>query len=45
LVAGLNGAPMQIDTKGDHLTDNLLAEMSLMTALVVILLAVLWQFL
>ena len=36
---------MQIDNKGDGLTDNLWAEMSLMTALVVILLAILWQFL
>ena len=36
---------MQIDNKGDSLNDNLWAEMSLMTALVVILLAILWQFL
>ena len=36
---------MQIDNKGDSLHDNLWAEMSLMTALVVILLAILWQFL
>ena len=36
---------MQIDNKGDSLTDSLWAEMSLMTALVVILLAVFWQFL
>ena len=36
---------MQIYNKGDSLKDNLWAEMSLMTALVVILLAVLWQFL
>jgi hypothetical protein len=36
---------MQIDNKGHSLTDNLWAEMSLMTALVVILLAVSWQFL
>ena len=36
---------MQIDNKGDSLNDNLWVEMSLMTALVVILLAVLWQFL
>ena len=36
---------MQIDNKGDSLTDNLWAEMSLMMALVVVLLAVFWQFL
>ena len=36
---------MQIDNKGDSLNDNLWAEMSLMTALVVIVLAILWQFL
>jgi hypothetical protein len=36
---------MQIDNKGDSLTDNLWAEMSLMTAVLVILLAILWQFL
>ena len=36
---------MEIDNKGDSLNDNLWAEMSLMTALVVILLAILWQFL
>ena len=36
---------MQIDNKGDSLHDNLWAEMSLMTALVVILLAILWPFL
>jgi hypothetical protein len=36
---------MQIDNKSHSLTDNLWPEMSLMTALVVILLAVLWQFL
>jgi len=36
---------MQIDNKGDSLNDNLWAEMSLMTALVVILLAILWPFL
>ena len=36
---------MQIYNKGDSLNDNLWVEMSLMTALVVILLAVLWQFL
>ena len=31
---------MQIDNKGDSLTDNLWTEMSLMTAVVVILLAI-----
>jgi len=36
---------MQIDNKGDSLNDNLWAEMGLMTALVVILLTILWQFL
>jgi hypothetical protein len=36
---------MQIDNKGDSLTDNLWAEMSLMAVLVVIVLATLWQFL
>ena len=36
---------MQIDNKADSLNDNLWAEMSLMTALVVILLAISWQFL
>jgi len=36
---------MQIDNKGESLNANLWAEMSLMTALVVILLAVFWQFL
>ena len=36
---------MQIYNKGDSLNDNLWAEMSLMTAVVVILLAILWQFL
>jgi hypothetical protein len=36
---------MQIDNKIDSLSNNLWAEMTLMTALVVILLGVLWQFL
>jgi hypothetical protein len=36
---------MQIDNKGDSLNDNLLAEMCWMTAVVAILLAILWQFL
>jgi hypothetical protein len=36
---------MQIDNKSDSLSDNLWAEMTLMTAVVVILLAMLWQFL
>jgi len=36
---------MQIDNKGDSLNNNLWAETSLMTAVVVILLAILWQFL
>ena len=36
---------MQIDNKSDSLSDNLWAEMTLMTAVVVILLAILWQFL
>ena len=36
---------MQIDNKADSLNDNLWAEMSLMTALGVIVLAILWQFL
>ena len=36
---------MQIYNKGDSLNDNLWAEMSLMTAGVVIVLAILWQFL
>ena len=36
---------MQIDNKADSLNDNLWAEMSLMTAGVVIVLAILWQFL
>ena len=45
LAAGGEVTTMQIDNKGDSLNDNLWAKMSLMTALVVILLAVLWQFL
>jgi hypothetical protein len=36
---------MQIDNKSDSLSNNLWAEMTLMTALVVILLGILWQFL
>jgi hypothetical protein len=36
---------MQIDNKNDSLNDNLWAEMTLMTAVVVILLAIMWQFL
>ena len=36
---------MQIDNKADRLNDNLWAEMSLMTALGVIVLAILWQLL
>jgi len=36
---------MQIDNKNDSLNDNSWAEMSLMTALVVVVLAILWQFL
>ena len=36
---------MQIDNKGESLNANLWAEMSLMMALVVVLLAVFWQFL
>jgi hypothetical protein len=36
---------MQIDNKIDSLSNNLWAEMTLMTALVVILLGILWQFL
>ena len=36
---------MQIDNKSDSLGDNLWAEMTLMTAVVVILLAIFWQFL
>jgi len=36
---------MQIDNKNDSLNDNLWSEMSLMTALVVVVLAILWQFL
>jgi hypothetical protein len=36
---------MQIDNKGESLHPNLWAEMSLMMALVVVLLAVFWQFL
>jgi hypothetical protein len=36
---------MHIDNHGDSLNDNLWAEMSLMTALVVILLGIFWQFL
>jgi hypothetical protein len=36
---------MHIDNKGDTLSGNLWAEMSLMTAVVVILLTILWQFL
>ena len=36
---------MQIYNKGDSLNDTLWAEMSLMTAVVVIVLAILWQFL
>jgi hypothetical protein len=36
---------MQIDNTSDSLSDNLWAEMTLMTALVVILLGILWQFL
>jgi hypothetical protein len=36
---------MQIGNQSDSLSDNLWAEMTLMTALVVILLGILWQFL
>jgi len=36
---------MQIDNKNDSLNGNLWSEMSLMTALVVVVLAILWQFL
>jgi hypothetical protein len=36
---------MQIDNKIDSLSDNLWEEMTLMTAVVVILLGILWQFL
>ena len=36
---------MQIDNKGESLKANLCAEMSMMMALVVVLLAVFWQFL
>jgi hypothetical protein len=36
---------MQIDNKIDSLGDNLWEEMTLMTAVVVILLGILWQFL
>ena len=36
---------MQIGNTSDSLSDNLWAEMTLMTALVVILLGILWQFL
>jgi hypothetical protein len=36
---------MQIDNKSDSLSNNLWADMTLMTALVVILLGILWQFL
>ena len=36
---------MQIDNKIDSLSNNLWAEMTLMTALVVILLGILWQLL
>ena len=36
---------MQIGNKGESLNANLWAEMSLMMALVVVLLAVFWQFL
>jgi hypothetical protein len=36
---------MQIDNKSDSLSDNLWEEMTLMTAVVVILLGILWQFL
>jgi len=36
---------MQIGNKNDTLNGNLWAEMSLMTAVVVILLTILWQFL
>jgi hypothetical protein len=36
---------IQIDNKIDSLSNNLWAEMTLMTALVVILLGILWQFL
>jgi Cu/Ag efflux pump CusA len=36
---------MQIDNKIDNLSDNLWEEMTLMTAVVVILLGILWQFL
>jgi hypothetical protein len=36
---------MQIDNKSDSLSNNLWAEMTLMTALVVILLGISWQFL
>jgi hypothetical protein len=36
---------VQIDNKIDSLSNNLWAEMTLMTALVVILLGILWQFL
>jgi hypothetical protein len=36
---------MQIDNEGESLNANLWAEMSLMMALVVVLLAVFWQFL
>jgi len=35
---------MQIDNKGDGLTDNLWAEMSLMMVLVVIVLALAWRY-
>jgi hypothetical protein len=35
---------MQSDNKGDSLTDNLWAEMSLMMVLVVIVLAVAWRY-
>ena len=44
-LASVGEVMMQIDNKGDSLHDNLWAEMSLMTALVVILLAIFWQFL
>ena len=36
---------MQIDNKIDSLSDNLWEEMTFMTAVVVILLGILWQFL